>query len=88
MAEENGGEAQTWGRRMCNGSFAVVLYNRGEVPATLSASFAVFNATGWDATTSASVADLWSGEAASALGKVSAKVEPHGVFFGLVTRRC
>ena len=81
---------QVWGRSMCNGSFAVILYNRDDSSTSMAANFSVFSnagASGWTSSTHATVFDVWSGNVIDATGQVGpVSVESHGVFFAILTK--
>jgi alpha-galactosidase len=70
------GPLEVWTRPLDRQRTAVALFNRGEAPAEVAASFAEL---GIDGPRSAS--DVWESRSLGALdGRVAATVEPHGVF--------
>jgi len=71
------GDLEVWSKPLADGGRAVVLFNRGEKAATITARWADL---GLGEHQSAQVRDLWKGrDLAKTSGQVSAKVEPHGV---------
>jgi alpha-galactosidase len=71
------GDREVWVKPLSGGGKAVVLFNRGEVPAAITATA---DQLGWPAGVRAKVRDLWAHKDAGRwTGSVSATVEPHGV---------
>jgi len=72
---------EAWTRQLDGKRTAVALFNRGETPAKLEATFAELGIAG-----RASALDAWSGRSLGTLdGKIAADVEPHGVVLLVLT---
>ena len=77
------GDDEVWMKPLADGGRAVLLWNRGAAPATISASWA---ALGYPASLSLKVRDLWKHEDVGRVaGRYSATVPAHGVV--MVTMR-
>jgi len=71
------GDREVWAKQLADGGRAVVLFNRGSKPATLSVSWTDL---GYPPHLSAGVRDLWAGKNLGKLsGTFSAEVPSHGV---------
>ena len=84
LAQSSDGTQQLWGRRMCDGTMAALLYNRANSSATLSLTTAQL---GWPSGTEATVRDVWANTTATtAHGAWSTLVDRHGVALVRLTR--
>jgi alpha-galactosidase len=80
---QDDGPREVWVKPLADGSRAVILWNRGSEPSTVTARW---EALGLFPGTRASVRDLWQhGDAGAATERYQAKVEPHGVAMLRVT---
>jgi alpha-galactosidase len=71
------GDREVWVKPLARGAKAVLLFNRGEAPAAITATA---DQLGWPASVRAKVRDLWARKGAGRWsGSVTATVEPHGV---------
>ncbi len=71
------GDLEVWSKPLADGGRAVILFNRGETPATITARWSDLGLADHQ---SVKVRDLWKGkEMAKATDHLSATVEPHGV---------
>lgn len=71
------GDQEVWVKPLSGGARAVLLFNRGEAPATIRATA---DQLGWPGGIRAKVRDLWlHKQVGSWTGSISAQVEPHGV---------
>jgi len=71
------GDREVWVKPLARGAMAVLLFNRGEAPAAITATA---DQLGWPASVRAKVRDLWARKGAGRWsGSVTATVEPHGV---------
>ena len=71
------GNAEVWLKTLSGGAVAVLLFNRGDEPATIRASA---EQIGWPATQRVHVRDLWAHrDVRLRAGGLQATVEPHGV---------
>ena len=71
------GDIEVWVKPLAGGARAVLLFNRGETPATIRASA---DQLGWPLTIRASVRDLWAHkDLARWSASFAASVPPHGV---------
>jgi alpha-galactosidase len=71
------GTSEVWVKPLSGGAVAILLFNRGDAPATISASA---NQLGWPAAVRAKVRDLWAHrDAGKWTGAIEATIEPHGV---------
>lgn len=71
------GVRELWVKPLSGGARALLLLNRGEVPARIRATF---EDLGWPASLRAKVRDLWTYKGAERwAGTIEATVEPHGV---------
>jgi len=71
------GTSEVWVKPLANGARALVLFNRGEAPATIGATS---DELGWPAGVRAKVRDLWAHrDVGRWTGSIDATVEPHGV---------
>jgi alpha-galactosidase len=71
------GELEVWSKPLADGGRAVLLFNRGEAAATITAHWTDLGLADHQ---SVKVRDLWKGrDLSKAKDEVSAKVEPHGV---------
>jgi alpha-galactosidase len=71
------GASEVWVKPLAGGGRALLLFNRGDTPATIRATA---DQLGWPKGTRAKVRDLWAHkDAARWTGAISATVEPHGV---------
>jgi len=71
------GDKEVWVKPLAAGGRALLLFNRGEAPATIRASA---DQLGWPAGVRAKVRDLWAHKDAGRwTGSITATVEPHGV---------
>jgi alpha-galactosidase len=71
------GDREVWVKPLTGGGRALLLFNRGETPATIRASA---DQLGWPAGVRAKVRDLWAHKDLSRWsGSIEATVEPHGV---------
>jgi alpha-galactosidase len=71
------GDREVWVKPLVGGAKAVLLFNRGEAPAAITATA---DQLGWPAGVRAKVRDLWEHKDEGRWsGSVSATVEPHGV---------
>jgi alpha-galactosidase len=79
------GPREVWAKPLADGSKAVILFNRGTEPSTLTAQW---EALGLFPGTQAVVRDLWKqADVGSFTGRYQAKVEPHGVVMLKLTPR-
>eukprot|EP00039_Didymoeca_costata_P022851 m.5357 g.5357 ORF g.5357 m.5357 type:complete len:949 (-) comp3283_c0_seq1:19-2865(-) len=74
---------QVWSTRMCNGSLAVILYNRQNNASMISANFSLFG--NYSSQTKGLISDLWTGEQTTRVGSISGLVPKHGVLFAMVS---
>ncbi|HLO20039.1 MAG TPA: glycoside hydrolase family 27 protein [Sphingomicrobium sp.] len=71
------GVRELWVKPLSGGARALLLFNRGDAPATIRATF---EELGWPASLRARVRDLWTHKNARRwAGSIEATVEPHGV---------
>jgi alpha-galactosidase len=71
------GDRETWLKTLADGGVAVLLFNRGERPSTISATA---EQIGWPAKERVRVRDLWAHrDVRLRRGGLTATVEPHGV---------
>ena len=71
------GDAEVWMKPLAGGARALLLFNRGDAPATIRATA---DQLGWPAGVRARVRDLWAHrDAGSWTGALQASVDPHGV---------
>jgi alpha-galactosidase len=71
------GDSEVWMKPLSGGARAVLLFNRGDAPATIGATA---EQLGWPAGVRANVRDLWAHrDVGRWAGSISANVEPHGV---------
>jgi alpha-galactosidase len=71
------GTSEVWTKPLAGGGRAILLFNRGDTPATIRGTAAQL---GWPGGVRAKVRDLWAHKDAGAwTGSIQATVEPHGV---------
>jgi alpha-galactosidase len=71
------GDAEVWVKPLSGGGKAVLLFNRGDSPATIRATA---EQLGWPGGIRAKVRDLWAHKDVGRwAGSIQATVEPHGV---------
>ncbi|KQN03646.1 glycoside hydrolase family 27 protein [Sphingomonas sp. Leaf25] len=77
------GDREVWSRTLSDGSRAVILFNRGETPAPITATWPEI---GYPAGVTAEVRDLWAHKSLGRMtGKFAATVPAHGVVMVRVT---
>jgi alpha-galactosidase len=77
------GDTEVWGKPMSDGSFALVLLNRGGSATTVSTSAA---AIGLGGSSQYTLKDLWSKSTSTSTGTIAATVPAHGVVMYRVSR--
>jgi len=77
------GDTEVWGKPMSDGSFAVVLLNRGASATTVSTTAA---AIGLGGSSQYTLKDLWSKNTSTSTGAIAATVPSHGVVMYRVSR--